>query len=275
MTQKKGKTMKRFDGLILCSDVDGTLIDENNTVPKENIEAIAYFQAHGGKFMLATGRIPEAVTPILDGIHPDLPGICHNGCSIYDFNEKKYVATTELSRTSVAPAKEIMALFPESGVEILTEDGIYIVKPNFATKRHITFEKITAKPAESFDSVTATWLKILFAQDPEDTTKMQEAMKNSPYRENFTLIRTHQYYYEIFNKNANKGNALKQFCSMYQLDTKNLLAIGDNDNDAEMLKIASVSAAVCGAAPSAQDAADMVMTKTNEEGAVAEFISGL
>lgn len=267
--------MKRFEGLILCSDVDGTLIDETNRVPKENIEAIAYFQAHGGKFMLATGRVPEAVIPILDGIHPDLPGICHNGCSIYDFNEKKYVATTELSRSAVVPALEILKLFPESGAEIMTVDGIYIPKPNFATERHITFEKITAKSAESFESVSAVWLKILFAQDPEETTKMQDAMKNSPYRKDFTLVRTHQYYYEIFNKNASKGNALKQFCSMYNLDAENLYAIGDNDNDVEMLKIAGTSAAVASAAPSAKEAADMVMTKTNEEGAVAEFISKL
>ncbi len=267
--------MKRFEGLILCSDVDGTLIDENNNVPKENIEAIAYFQAHGGKFMLATGRIPEAVTPILDSIHPDLPGICHNGCSIYDYNEKKYVTTTELSRSAVVPAEEIMKRFPESGVEIMTVDGIYIPKPNFATARHIAFEKITSKPVKSFDSVSATWLKILFAQDPEDTTKMQEAMQDSPYNEDFTLIRTHLYYYEIFNKNASKGNALKQFCSMYHLDTKNLLAIGDNDNDVEMLKTAEKSAAVANAVPSAKEAADMILTKTNAEGAVAEFISGL
>ena len=267
--------MKRFEGLILCSDVDGTLVNEQNKVPKENAEAIAYFQAHGGKFMLATGRIPEAVYPILDGIHPDLPGICHNGCSIYDYNEKKYVATTELPRSATAPAEEIMRLFPESGVEIITVDGIYILKPNFATERHITFEKITSKPAESFESVSATWLKCLFAQDPDDTTKMQEAMENSPYKKDFTLIRTHQYYYEIFNKHASKGNALKQFCSMYHLDPKNLLAIGDNDNDVEMLKIAGKSAAVKNASSSAKDVAETILTKTNDEGAVAEFISKL
>ncbi|MBQ4087038.1 MAG: HAD family hydrolase [Clostridia bacterium] len=267
--------MNRFEGMILCSDVDGTLVDEQNNVPKENIEAIAYFQAHGGKFMLATGRIPEAVTPILDGIHPDLPGICHNGCSIYDYNKMEYVATTELPRSATAPAEEIMRLFPESGVEIITVDGIYILKPNFATERHITFEKITSKPAESFESVSATWLKFLFAQDPDDTTKMQEAMKHSPFKEDFTLIRTHQYYYEIFNKNASKGNAVKQLFKLYDISPENFYAIGDNDNDVEMLELAGVSAAVANASASAKAAANNVMTKTNEQGGVAEFIASL
>ena len=36
--------MKRFEGLVLCADVDGTLINEENKVPKENLEAIEYFQ---------------------------------------------------------------------------------------------------------------------------------------------------------------------------------------------------------------------------------------
>lgn len=168
-----------------------------------------------------------------------------------------------------------MRLFPESGVEIITVDGIYILKPNFATERHITFEKITSKPAESFESVSATWLKFLFAQDPDDTTKMQEAMKHSPFKEDFTLIRTHQYYYEIFNKNASKGNAVKQLFKLYDISPENFYAIGDNDNDVEMLKMAGKSAAVNSAASSAKKAADMIMTKTNEEGAVAEFISKL
>ena len=267
--------MKRFDGMILCSDVDGTLIDEENNIPKENVEAIAYFQAHGGKFMLATGRIPEAVSPILDGVHLDLPGICHNGCSVYDFGSKKYVATTELPRSVQVPTEEIMRLFPESGVELITAAGIYVLKRNFATDRHITFERITSKSASSFDDISATLLKIIFAQDPDDTTKMQKAMEHSPHQANFTLLRTHRYYYEIIHKTASKGNALKQFCATYGISPQNLFTVGDNDNDVEMLQFAGTSAAVANASPAAKAAATITLTKTNLEGGVAEFIAKL
>ncbi len=267
--------MKRFEGIILCSDVDGTLVDEENNVPKENVEAIAYFQAHGGKFTVATGRIPEAVTPVIGGIHLDLPGICHNGCSIYDFEKKAYVATTELSRSSETITREIMEKFPEIGVEIVAEDGIYIIRQNFATDRHIDFERITSKQADSFDAVSTTWLKVIFAHDPEYITKVVQTMAKSPYHEDYTLVRTHQYYYEIFHKKASKGNALKHFCKLYDIDRENLCAIGDNDNDVEMLQLAAKSGAVANASPDAKSAAGVVMTKANFEGGVAEFISKL
>ena len=267
--------MKRFEGMILCSDVDGTLIDEQNKVPKENIEAIAYFQSQGGKFMLATGRIPEAVIPVLDNIRLDFPCICHNGCSIYDFNKKEYIATTALSKSAEAPTREIMKLFPESGVEIMTNEGIYVLKQTFATDRHISFEKVTSKNAPSFEAISATWLKILFAQTSEDTTKMQKAMEHSPFQKDFNMLRTHQYYYEIYHKSASKGNGIRQLFSLYHINPEYFYAIGDNDNDLEMLSMAGTSAAVANAAPSVKQAATRIMTRSNQEGGVAEFIATL
>lgn len=264
--------MKRFDGIILCSDVDGTLIDETNIVPKENIEAISYFQAHGGKFFLATGRIPEAVPPALCGLMPDLPCICHNGGSIYDFRNNTYVATTPVSRAAIAPIEEMLERFPNSGLEVITDEGIFVVRRTHATDRHTTFEKITSKPANSCMDVSGDWLKIVFAQEPEETELIQQAMADSLYHKDFSLMRTHKYYYEIFDKCANKGNALLKLCSICGIDPKQVIAIGDNDNDVAMLKAAGRSAAVANASSATKAVADMVMTKSNVACGVAELI---
>ncbi|MBQ1272136.1 MAG: HAD hydrolase family protein, partial [Clostridia bacterium] len=47
--------MGRFDGILICSDVDGTLAEGKN-IPEKNLEALRYFQSEGGLFTLATGR---------------------------------------------------------------------------------------------------------------------------------------------------------------------------------------------------------------------------
>ena len=47
--------MKKFAGVLLCTDLDGTLLDKNQNVSKENLEAIEYFQAEGGYFTFVTG----------------------------------------------------------------------------------------------------------------------------------------------------------------------------------------------------------------------------
>lgn len=267
--------MKRFEGMILCSDVDGTLIDENNQVPKENLEAIEYFQAHGGKFALATGRVPEALFPILPGLDPDFPCICHNGCSIYDMKTRTYIDTVELDRSSEKVIREIQRISPSSGIEIMTTEGICIVKRNHATDRHITFEKISAMQASSLEEVKAPWLKTLFANEPEEISVIQNAMEHSPYHADYTIIRTHQYYYEIFHKEASKGNALRQLCKLFAIRPEDVIAIGDNDNDVSMLQAVGKSAAVQNASESAKAHADIVTTRTNAQGAVAELISKL
>ncbi len=266
--------MKRYEGIVLLSDVDGTLIDENNRISQENIEAIEYFRAHGGKFTLATGRVPPALMPILAGITLDFPCICHNGCSIYDIEKQAYVHTIPLSKMAKKAAEEIMRNFPESGVEIMTTEGIYVVKQTAATDHHITFEEIEGFYGETFDTVNVPWLKILFAQGDEETTKISERMKDSKWNDSFSLIRTHRYYYEIFHKEASKGAALLNLCSLYGVDIKNVAAIGDNENDISMLKLSAVSAATGNASDFVKQYADMV-TRRNDESAVADFISKL
>ncbi len=266
--------MKRFDGLVLCSDVDGTLIDEHNCVPKENLEAIEYFRAHGGKFTLATGRIPEAVIPVLNGITLDFPCICHNGCSIYDFHTNRYIDTVELSKSAKAAAEEIQKLSPQSGVEVMTTEGICVVKRTAATDRHISFEKISASYAKRLEDVTVPWLKILFAQEPEQTDRINEQMRGSAFCNEYSILKTHQYYYEIFDKNASKGNALANLSRRFGFDLINTAAIGDNENDLSMLSIVGKSAAAGNAPDSVKKKASLV-TCANSQGAVADFISKL
>ncbi len=51
---------KKFDGYVIYSDLDGTLLNNNKEVSDENKEFINYFIENGGKFSIATGRAFEA-----------------------------------------------------------------------------------------------------------------------------------------------------------------------------------------------------------------------
>jgi len=264
----------KFSGLIICSDVDGTLINGNNVIPKNNLEAIEYFRAHGGKFMVATGRIPEAVTPATGDLVFDYPAICHNGCSVYDFNEMTYKETIEIDEAAIPAAEEIIKFMPTVGVEVMTAKGIYVAKRTAATDFHVTFEQVDAVYIDKICDAPKPWFKILFAQKPEETDAIKEAFLNSPHCKNYNLIKTHQFYYEIYNKTASKGAALARFCKNNGIDTKNIIAIGDNENDIAMLDVAGTSAAVGNAHDLVKAHADII-TCSNEDGAIADLVSRL
>ena len=65
---------KRYDDILLISDLDGTLIPRHEAIADENLAALNAFTAAGGAFAAATGRTPEAALPYLDGITEGFDG---------------------------------------------------------------------------------------------------------------------------------------------------------------------------------------------------------
>lgn len=51
--------MGKFDGILLCTDLDDTLLTTDKRVSDENSKAIEYFKSEGGLFTFATGRVPQ------------------------------------------------------------------------------------------------------------------------------------------------------------------------------------------------------------------------
>lgn len=57
--------MKKFEGIMICTDLDGTLLSDQCTISKDNLDAIEYFKANGGKFTFITGRVPSRQKQLL------------------------------------------------------------------------------------------------------------------------------------------------------------------------------------------------------------------
>ena len=83
--------MNKFEGMLFCTDLDGTLYTDDKVVSKQNLEAIEYFKAEGGLFTFITGRVPKTAISICDIIQPNAPFGCLNGGGIYDPVENKYL----------------------------------------------------------------------------------------------------------------------------------------------------------------------------------------
>ena len=88
--------MGKFEGILICTDLDGTLYRNDKSISNENKEAIEYFKSEGGYFTFVTGRMPFYAIDSYEAVRPNAPIGCINGGGLYDYEKGKYIWTEEL-----------------------------------------------------------------------------------------------------------------------------------------------------------------------------------
>ena len=81
--------IKKLSSLWIFSDIDGTMVEAPNPIPRRNLEALQRFTENGGHFAISTGRTVEAALQYANDLPVNVPSIIFNGGAIYDFAKKK------------------------------------------------------------------------------------------------------------------------------------------------------------------------------------------
>ena len=266
--------MKPFENVLICTDLDGTLLGSDRRVSRENLEAIARFAAGGGRFTFVTGRMPSCVTDIYETVHPNAPFGCINGGGLYDGAAKRYIYTHALDRDVLELVHCAMDALPDVGMQIDTFENIYFCRENSAMEwfRVITgVPNLTARP----DEVDEPFAKIVFGdQNVSRIDALREVLEAHPLAGRFDFVRTEKTLYEILPKGINKGCVLPRLADHLGIPLSRVIALGDYNNDVEMLRAAGLGIAVANAVPEAKAAADRV-TVSNDEHAIAQIIKEL
>ena len=82
--------MKKFENIVIASDLDGTYLGTKSRLVERNIERVKYFCSNGGHFTFATGRTPPFVLKNIPNAHElvNFPAVTGNGSCLYDFQRK-------------------------------------------------------------------------------------------------------------------------------------------------------------------------------------------
>ena len=266
--------MGKFDGILICTDLDGTLYKNDKTISLENREAIEYFKREGGYFTFITGRLPYYSIDAYNAVQPNVPYGCVNGGGIYDGAEDRYIWTREISRDAVELIASVDEKFSDIGIQICCFDKTYFAEANAMTEK---FRKRTGLPNLVCDyrDVREPIGKIIFSsEDSEELSLIENTVRSHPKALKFDFVRSERTLFEILPKGVTKGLALMKLSEHLKVDASKTVAIGDFDNDVAMLRAAKLGIAVSNASKLALDAAD-VITVSNEEHAIAEVIYGL
>ena len=271
--------MGMFDGCLLASDIDGTLLD-NGYINPRCIEKIKYFVSEGGNFSLSTGRSVGAVSDAVNAIDCLSPSVVSNGAMIYDYKNKKILKEYTLSSEDKCVAELVYNTGLDIGIEIHSGERALVVKRNCETDAHEEYESLEVEFIDLDEAKRFEWTKILFAvadlKDFEPTMKMlKDVCKTSDVLNTIASIEERQrYYIEVVPKGVSKAKSIKTLCELLNINDGCCYAIGDYYNDVPMLEGADICAVPVNSPADIKALADVIVS-TAKDGAVADFIDYL
>ena len=278
---------------LIASDMDGTLLNHNHKIPKENVELINYAKNQGIEFIVATGRAYYEALPALNEENINCDVISFNGGIVYDKNGN-IISITPMLPKDLYYTIEILKSFDIS-YQLYTKNTIYTKSIETDINAYIDLirsngydpdvEHLRAEAQQKLDVGYITEVENieLYLNEKEnppikiiaisnDISKLENATKLLSENTNISVTSSGANNIELMHKNATKGEALKEIAKIYGINLENAVAIGDNLNDQAMLDIVGYSVAMKNGNTILKEQAKYVTEKTNSEGGVADTI---
>lgn len=243
--------MKDAKGLIIVTDLDGTLLDGDGKVPERNLRGIDRFKAAGGRFTIASGRYGNSVGRLFPGFreYVNAPTVFSNGAVLFD--EKKGEPISEITCKAAVMRRrmeDIQKALPEMEIfPIVMRDG--------ALKRQWWSE------VDDGEDV----YKVLFSGKTE-LLERARTFVDGRFPGVWAMSFSCPTLLELVLPEATKGKALGRMRDWFaaQGETVRIVAVGDYENDLDMLLSADIAACPDNAIPAIKEASEIRLCDHND-----------
>lgn len=249
--------MNDFKGILIATDLDGTFVREDKSLVARNLDAVERFKAGGGLFTFATGRVIWSMTELIPSYRDivNAPMILCNGASLFDPVARRDIYSDLLDKAdTLAALGFIRREFPE------TRRFVYIGD-----------DYTQVKDIDVADD-SRGWHKLLVGC-PEERMDALEASVRQRFPHEFSFSRSCSFLLELLPPGSTKGRMLRRLKEYYAGCGVPLTAyaVGDYDNDLDMLRLADVACCPENALESVK-AACLITLRSCNEGAIADLI---
>lgn len=268
---------------LICIDMDGTLLDTKKQISNANKQALKAAHDKGVHIVITTGRIYCNAAYYSNLIEVNSPVIAANGALIKEKNK------TEPIYKCVIPERLNM--------DILRLCNKYKVSPNFVATRDlycgtlrmgygVYYFVYKTKMKESNVKIhivkgKRNWDNVIKKQADEiikceiydnNISKIKSIKKDLEALGELEVFSAGETGLDITSRHVSKGTALKFLAQHYNINEDEIIAIGDSDNDIDMIESAGLGVAMGNAIEAAKKNADYI-TSTNDQDGVAQVIN--
>ncbi len=258
---------------LVALDMDGTLLHEDKHISPRTLRAVQRLADSNIRIVPATGRGLEGLGSILC-VKPIHHVICSNGAVIQDPADGSILDTAPIPIPEAVALLELWRdrplffyLHTDQGPirsQGWRESGLAVRFP------YLRFDTRAVPDLAQWlrENPVSLWKIGIF---PHDDQTFRDLLRQGSPSPALKLMRTGECNIEINSVSASKGNALQTLCARLDIPMSSVLAIGDNQNDIEMLRLAGVSVAMGNAQDDVKSAA-LHIAGTNEEDGAAAFL---
>lgn len=268
---------------LLALDIDGTLLDSQGRLSPRVKQALRAARRGGLRVCLVTGRRPRYAWSVYAALELEGPLVALNGGVITDPVTLEVLRVLKLPREAVS---ELLHQWHEAGLSafsyrdtVTPPDVYFAVRPTWEPMAsYIAAEGANAIQVPCLVRST-DWSPLrLSVGDSEARTQLASALAR-PHIDDAQMRTYHTrhydgtWYYEIYPLTS-KADGLRVLCERYGVDAADVVAVGDQLNDLEMLQLAGLGVAMGNAPAEVKARADLVIGHHDEDG-LAVFVESL
>lgn len=268
--------MKKFENIIIASDLDGTFLSSDRGEVARNIEKIKYFTEGGGLFTFSTGRIYPHILAAAPHAreYVNCPMVSCNGMSLYDPITDTSAKETFIDSALISDVVNMLyESYPDVGYRGITRDGVITFQPdNPYIKR-----EMDKKKGATYIVERRLWGDQLFhkltLRGPHEVLLEIQSIIEEKYPGQFALFFSEYTIFEIQPPGVSKATLLLELRDMLSEggERKTVYAVGDYENDYEMLLAADVAVCPANALDTIKEICDLCLCD-NDSGVIADLI---
>jgi len=268
---------QRSQARVFIVDIDGTLLNDDHQITAATREAVRQVAERGVRVVLASARSPTSLRRIMGDLGIEGWAICYTGAltCLLDPRPGAPTAVVAEQRMDIGSARMVVARALEQGISVgwFAGDDCYLPRWNPTWRRECAITGDAPIILPDLAQVTEAPHKLLcIAGEPETLPALNALAKTLPA--GCVGQFSHATYLEITHTGVDKAAALVALGQRLGIGVTQMVAIGDQENDRAMLRVAAVGIAMGNAPPAVKAVADWV-TETNTRDGVAVAIEWL
>ncbi|MCH4168553.1 MAG: Cof-type HAD-IIB family hydrolase [Streptococcaceae bacterium] len=256
---------------LVMSDIDGTILNGQHQLTSAAKSSVSELVSQGIYFILASARPPKAMIGIAEELKIKMPLVAFNGALItipVAAGQFKEIYSLPLEKLDAILVLQTLKGFEGSiSTNVYASDHWFVEKIDHWNQIESDITGITPEIID-FESLITSEIalhKILCIGEPDELTKFEAALERLNIF-GISFVRSKANYLEIINTQVSKLGAMIELSRLLKIPLRDIVAIGDNDNDLPMIVHSGLGIAMGNASVEIQNQADRVTLSNNDEG---------